>query len=150
MPPRYWFYQLQNLGLRNLNRATAIPGLNREDAYLESVAVSSINEQKRIADKLDSVLARVDACRDRLDRVPAILKRFRQSVLAAATTGKLTEDWREQNLVIAPWSNTILGAIAHIQGGVTKDSKKQDISDEEIPYLRVANVQRGFLNLDEN
>lgn len=51
-------------------------------------------EQKRIADKLDSVLARVDACRDRLDRVPALLKRFRQSVLAAATSGRLTDEWR--------------------------------------------------------
>lgn len=58
------------------------------------IAVVPFNEQKRIADKLDALLARVDACRDRLDRIPAILKRFRQSVLAAATSGKLTEDWR--------------------------------------------------------
>ena len=58
------------------------------------VAVPPLNEQKRIADKLDMVLARVDACRERLDRVPAILKRFRQAVLAAATSGKLTEEWR--------------------------------------------------------
>ena len=57
--------------------------------------LAPLNEQKRIADKLDAVLARVDACRERLDRVPAILKRFRQSVLAAATSGKLTEEWRE-------------------------------------------------------
>jgi type I restriction enzyme S subunit len=56
--------------------------------------VPPINEQKRIADKLDAVLARVDSCRDRLDRLPLILKRFRQSVLAAATSGKLTETWR--------------------------------------------------------
>ena len=59
------------------------------------VAVPPLNEQKRIADKLDAVLARVDACRERLDRVPAILKRFRQAVLAAATSGKLTEEWRQ-------------------------------------------------------
>ena len=58
------------------------------------VAVSPFNEQKRIADKLDAVLARVDACRDCLDRVPAILKRFRQAVLAAAVSGRLTADWR--------------------------------------------------------
>ena len=57
--------------------------------------LAPLNEQKRIADKLDAVLARVDACRERLDRVPAILKRFRQAVLAAATSGKLTEEWRE-------------------------------------------------------
>ena len=47
--------------------------------------------------KLDAVLARVDACRERLDRVPAILKRFRQAVLAAATSGKLTEEWCEEH-----------------------------------------------------
>lgn len=51
-------------------------------------------EQKRIADKLDALFARVDACRERLDRIPSILKRFRQSVLAAATSGELTREWR--------------------------------------------------------
>jgi type I restriction enzyme S subunit len=51
-------------------------------------------EQRRIANKLDAVLTRVDGCRERLDRVPAILKRFRQSVLAAATSGRLTTEWR--------------------------------------------------------
>jgi len=59
--------------------------------------LAPFNEQKRIADKLDAVFARIDACRERLDRVPAILKRFRQSVLATATSGKLTEEWREAN-----------------------------------------------------
>lgn len=54
-------------------------------------------EQKRIAGKLDAVLARVDACRERLDRVPGIIKRFRQAVLAAATSGALTEEWRVKN-----------------------------------------------------
>jgi type I restriction enzyme, S subunit len=58
------------------------------------VAIPPFNEQKRIADKLDAVLTRVDARRERLDRVPAILKCFRQAVLAAATSGKLTEEWR--------------------------------------------------------
>jgi type I restriction enzyme S subunit len=57
--------------------------------------LAPFNEQKRIADKLDAVLAQVDACRERLDRVPAILKRFRQTVLTAAAAGKLTEEWRE-------------------------------------------------------
>ncbi|MBX3608568.1 MAG: restriction endonuclease subunit S [Hydrogenophaga sp.] len=51
-------------------------------------------EQKRIADKLDALLARVDACRDRLERVPTILKRFRQAVLSSAMVGTLTETWR--------------------------------------------------------
>lgn len=58
-------------------------------------------EQKRIADKLDALLARVDATRERLDRIPTLLKRLRQSVLAAATSGQLTEDWRHEQLAKA-------------------------------------------------
>lgn len=58
------------------------------------VPLAPVGEQQRIADKLDTVLARVDACRDRLARVAPLLKRFRQSVLAAATSGRLTEEWR--------------------------------------------------------
>lgn len=54
-------------------------------------------EQKRIVEKLDQVLAQVDTIKARLDGIPAILKRFRQSVLAAAVSGKLTEEWRTSN-----------------------------------------------------
>lgn len=60
------------------------------------IPLAPLSEQKRIADKLDSLLARVDATRARLDRIPELLKRFRQSVLAAATSGQLTEDWRQE------------------------------------------------------
>lgn len=54
--------------------------------------IAPTNEQKRIADKLDNLLARVDECRDRLSHVEDILQRFRQSVLKAAVSGKITED----------------------------------------------------------
>ncbi|MGB8421616.1 restriction endonuclease subunit S [Paraburkholderia sp.] len=58
------------------------------------VPIAPLPEQKRIADKLDAVLARVDACRERLDGVATHMKRFRQSILLAAVSGRLTEDWR--------------------------------------------------------
>lgn len=106
-------------------------------------------EQNRIVDKLDVMLARVDACRDRLNRIPAILKRFRQSVLAAATSGAMTEDWREEKAIDKDWQHVRLADISDIQGGVTKDAKKQSVDNEEVPYLRVANVQRGYLDLRE-
>jgi Type I restriction modification DNA specificity domain len=72
------------------------------------IALPPLNEQKRIADKLDTLLARVDACRERLDRVPLILKRFRQAVLAAATSGELTEEWRaDMNRSLASWRQSL-------------------------------------------
>lgn len=56
-----------------------------------------LGEQRRIAAKLDTTLGAVEACRQRLDGVAEILKRFRQAVLAAATSGELTREWRENN-----------------------------------------------------
>ena len=48
------------------------------------------------------------------------------------------------------WTWTTLGEIAALKGGITKDSKREADPDfVEYPYLRVANVQRGFLDLTE-
>jgi type I restriction enzyme S subunit len=44
--------------------------------------------------KLEKLLSRVNAAQERLATIPRILKRFRQSVLAAACSGRLTADWR--------------------------------------------------------
>lgn len=96
-PVRYWYYQLVFLPLNQLNRSTAIPGLNREDAYAQDINLPPLAEQKVIADKLDTLLAQVDNTKARLERIPEMLKRFRQSVLAAAVSGRLTEDWRAVN-----------------------------------------------------
>ena len=59
------------------------------------VPIAPSNEQTRIANQLDTLLTRVQACNDRFDAIPALLKRFRQTVLDAATTGGLTDDWRQ-------------------------------------------------------
>ena len=71
------------------------------------VKIAPLKEQKQIADKLDTLLSRVDECRERLDRVLLILKRFRKAVLAAATLGQLTEDWREENFDVESGANLV-------------------------------------------
>lgn len=58
--------------------------------------IAPLAEQTRIADQLDTLLARVNACNDHLDAIPGILKRFRQAVLGAACSGALTEQWRTE------------------------------------------------------
>ena len=93
---RYLFHYMRTLDFAELSRATTVPSLRKSDIEVIELPLAPLPEQKRISDKLDAVLARLDACRERLYRVPAILKRFRQSVLAAATSGALTEDWRHE------------------------------------------------------
>lgn len=82
------------------------------------IAVAPFPEQKRIADKLDTLLARIDACRDRLNRVQKIIKQFRQSVLSAAISGRLTEEWREETEAV-DWQQTDVQSVAHVGTGST-------------------------------
>ena len=66
------------------------------------IPLPPLAEQKRIVAKVEELLARVNTARERLDKVPKIMKRFRQAVLAAACSGKLTEDWREAHPDVEP------------------------------------------------
>jgi type I restriction enzyme S subunit len=47
------------------------------------------------------------------------------------------------------WVWARLDAIAVLKGGITVDSKRKDSTARSVPYLRVANVQRGYLDLAE-
>lgn len=82
--------QASKAEVRGVTRST----LNTKSIERALVPVAPLPEQKRIADKLDRLLAAVDTCKARLDAIPDILKRFRRSVLAAAVSGELTEEWR--------------------------------------------------------
>lgn len=84
----------------------------------QEIPLAPEREQKRIADKLDTVLTRVDAVNARLARVAPILKRFRQSVLAAATSGRLTQDWRDERQ-LGSWQQTDVQGVALVGTGST-------------------------------
>jgi type I restriction enzyme S subunit len=59
--------------------------------------LSPVSEQQRIVAKIEALFGRVNAAQDELSKVPAILKRFRQSVLSAACSGRLTADLRSES-----------------------------------------------------
>jgi type I restriction enzyme S subunit len=147
---RFVHYFLRNTDIAALSRSTTVPSVRKSDVEGIAVPLPPLNEQKRIADKLDRLLARVDAAKARLDKIPALLKRLRQAILTAATTGKLTEEWREENgIKQSVWSNTTFGRISEeiTVGFVGKMSNKY--RDAGIPFLRSQNV-RAFRFSPEN
>lgn len=77
-------------------RGTGIPHVDPELFWNLGIPVPPLAEQRRIVSKLEEVLEKVQQSQQRLARIPALLKRFRQSVLAAACSGKLTASWRAQ------------------------------------------------------
>lgn len=66
---------------------------NISSKLIESIETNlpPLPEQKRIVAKLDTLFAHLDQLRARLDKIPVLLKQFRQAVLTQAVTGKLTE-----------------------------------------------------------
>lgn len=100
-------------------------------------------EQERIGNSLDALLARVDACRGQLDRVPRILKRLRQATCAAAATGALTEDWRNEfSIGLSEWADMTVGAIAEsvFDGPFGSHLKSSDYSDAGVRVVRLENI----------
>lgn len=97
-------------------------------------------EQTRIAAKLDELLAQVDTLKVRIDGIPALLKRFRQSVLAAAVSGHLTEEWRSKNALPSPSSKKfedLLRDKTKLSYGVLKPG---DADEKGVPMVRVMNI----------
>ncbi|WP_218278182.1 restriction endonuclease subunit S [Pseudomonas sp. RW409] len=72
----------------------AQPNISQAVIKAHEVSLPPLAEQTRIVQKLDEVLAQVGTLKTRIDSIPPLLKRFRQSVLAAAVSGRLTEEWR--------------------------------------------------------
>lgn len=76
-------------------------------------------------------MARSARAREALDAIPALLDRYRQSVLAAAFRGDLTADWRAQHPDVEPASELL-----------------ERIREERQSRLRAAKVRRGKRQTD--
>jgi type I restriction enzyme S subunit len=136
----YRFLQTQFSYIQSNHRGTGIPHVDPDIFWNIKVPLPPLAEQRRIVAKLDAVMAKVEANKRRLDKIPRLLKRFRQSVLAAAVSGKLTEEWRERNGVVEEWkSMKAVDACETVASGSTPKNKPF-FEKEEIPYLKVYNI----------
>jgi len=108
------------------------------------IQLPPLNEQTRIANKLDSLLAKVDVAQTRLEKTPTLLKRFRQSVLAAATSGELTKEWRK---------DATFGEVVNV-GSLISDirygtSKKCNYEQGGIGVLRIPNIGENGIDASD-
>jgi type I restriction enzyme S subunit len=92
-----FFFRSIERWLGQQGTGSTFTAINRDFLEELEIPIAPLNEQKRIVAKLDELLPKVEACKQRLEKIPTILKRFRQSVLAAAVSGRLTEAWRKSN-----------------------------------------------------
>lgn len=148
---KYIFYWLKNsIFLRYVNDVSYgvnMPRLGTSDGNRAPFRLAPLAEQKIISDKLDTLLAQVDSAKARLEKIPQILKRFRQTVLAAAVSGKLTEEWREQNKISSDWKSVqFLELITKLRSG-SGDTPNDNVCG--IPILRSSAIRPQIINYED-
>lgn len=99
-----WHFQNQTTNLRNLQL----------DEYLEGtyLRVPPLTEQRRIVAVAEALLAEAAAARDSLHMARRVLRKLRQTILAAGAEGRLTEEWRRERGAAEPFSAILASVFA--------------------------------------
>ncbi|CCC41940.1 restriction endonuclease subunit S [Haloquadratum walsbyi] len=124
---RFVYYLLQNMKLERLNAASAIPGLNRNDAYNLNTLIPPLSEQQKIA----TVLRTVDQAIQKTEEIIEQTRRAKTGIQQELFTqgyydhrffvetrvGELPESWRLEKIK----NHTELVSGAHVKSELVSD-----------------------------
>lgn len=158
---RYIYYLFTNTGFQKEMRKYAKGILeirlriSSNDMLKRIVPSPPFKEQQRIADYLNKMCAEIDAVLEKTRASIEEYKKLKQAVITQAVTKGIRGDRPMKDSGIewigdipAEWRKTQLRHCAAIKSGITL-GKKYEKTDSlvERPYLRVANVQDGYVDL---
>lgn len=119
-----------------------------------TVGLPPLAEQELLSRFLDHETAKIDALIREQERLIALLQEKRQAVISHAVTKGLDPNVPKKDSgvewlgeVPAHWLVGKLRWYATIQGGIAKGKDYEDKKTVSLPYLRVANVQAGYVDL---
>ena len=143
----YLMLSLQEL-IEKLAYGGAQPNISGKIIEDIDINLPPLPEQQYLSQKLTALLDEVAQTKQRLEAIPALLKQFRQSVLADAVSGRLTEEWRENNeLSLSDWIQSNVGNIAKVETGKTPSRKNQEYWENGyIPWLTSSCTGLPYVN----
>lgn len=129
--PKFFFYYCLTLDIPNT-------GYNRHYKYLKEkeIIFPNLNTQQKVIDLLDEVDSLIQKAEESIVKLNELAKSVFYEMF-----GEIKENPNH-------WEVKQLEEVAQIRSGVTK-GKKLKGPLITVPYMRVANVQDGFLNLNE-
>jgi type I restriction enzyme S subunit len=157
---RWLYYSLLQYDLTRLNEATGVPSISREWLAKLKFFHTEYNNQKAISE----VLATIDQA---IEKTEVLIEKYQQIkaglmhdlfTRGIGPDGKLRPPreqapalYQETPIGWMPkgWVLSELGQYADICSGVTLGTKSSTDRRLRVPYLRVANVQDGYLDLAE-
>jgi len=104
-----------------------------------NVPIAPLPQQQRIVAKLDALFGHLESLREKLDRIPGLLKNFRQQVLTQAVTGELTKEWREGK-GLGEWEYVELQKVANVVDP-HPSHRTPPAYNRGIPYIGIKDVK---------
>jgi type I restriction enzyme S subunit len=98
----FLYYSLINLNLNSYSVSSAQPVISGAKIYPLLFRLPPLPEQCLISTRVDLLFDHVKKAEESLDKIPLIMKRFRQAALKKAFSGELTAEWREQQQDLEP------------------------------------------------
>jgi type I restriction enzyme, S subunit len=123
-------------------RGVGRPRVNLSTLRELTLPIAPLAEQRRIVDELERRLSHLDASHSGVIASQRLLVSARRAVLNAAAAGTLI------GLDAEEWKLLSAGEACEVRGGIQKQPKRKPV-DNRFPFLRVANVGRGVLDLRE-
>ncbi len=152
---RWLWYLLPLLKMDEFSRDSAVPGLNREDAYRNIVTLPSSYEQQQIAAYLDRKTTQIDKLMSKKQKFIELLKEERSAIINQAVTKGLNPDalmkdsgieWLGE--VPAHWEVNRLKYVAEINPSKSAYIEFRE-SDELITFLPMEKVsEKGRIQTD--
>jgi type I restriction enzyme S subunit len=154
----YLHLALYALGVpsRSIKQSTGIQNLDADSYFNERAWIPDVPVQNAIAGFLDRKTAAIDALIAKKERLIELLQEKRQALITQAVTKGLdpTVPMKDSGVewlgtIPAHWILRRLKHLGQIRSGIAKGRDLVGKATIARPYLRVANVQNGWLNLDD-
>lgn len=104
-------------------------------------------EQKRIVHRIESLFAKLDEAKEKIQQVLDGAEMRKAAILHKAFTGELTQNWRKENGISEDsWVQRVFGEFCDTQYGYTDSSTFEPVGPK---FLRITDIKDNNVNWDE-
>lgn len=145
----YYSHFYQDFCIKAGYGRSAQAGFNKSDLNELLFPLPPFIEQRRIVDRIESLFAKLDEAKEKAQAVVDSFETRKAAILHKAFTGELSAKWREEHGVgMESWKTHELAECFEIVSGIQKTPARSP-KDNPVPYLTVANVYRGRIDLSD-
>lgn len=126
---------------------TAIRRLTLTTISAQSIPLPPLPEQRRIVQKIDGLSARTARARAEIARIPILIARYKQYLLALAFSGELTANWRASQQLSLPVPALLSDTVAiPVRNGLSVKGSDQPPG---VRALRLSALRGAEVNMDD-